>query len=83
MCLEAFLKTKSIIPTSVQYVTLQRYFSHPSLVIYFFGNLAHKTETWTANRWELPVANQLIILIGQSKTGSSSQIIFITLFSSR
>jgi hypothetical protein len=38
-----FLKTKSI-PTSVQYVTLQRYFSHPSLVIYFFATLPIKLE---------------------------------------
>jgi hypothetical protein len=31
----------------VQYVALQEYFSHPRLVIYFFLNLTHKTETWT------------------------------------
>jgi hypothetical protein len=31
-------------------VTLQKYFSHPSLVIYFFFNLTHKTETGTADR---------------------------------
>jgi len=55
------------ISTSALYVNLPKYFSHPSLVIYFF-----------ANRWELLLGNHLD---GQSKTGSSSQIIFITLFS--
>ncbi len=44
-----------------------------------FCNPAHETEKRTANRWELLVANHL----EQSKTGSRSQIIFITLFSSR
>jgi hypothetical protein len=32
----------------VQYVALQEYFSHPRLVIYFFPNVTHKTETWIA-----------------------------------
>jgi hypothetical protein len=33
-------------------MTLQKYFSHPSLVIYFFSNPIDKTRTGTANRWE-------------------------------
>jgi len=37
---------------SVCNLTLQKYFSHPSLVIYLlFCNFTHKTETGTANRW--------------------------------
>ncbi len=31
---------------------LQKHFSHPSLVIYFFPKPTHKTEIGTANRWE-------------------------------
>jgi hypothetical protein len=62
-------------------VTLQKYFSHPSLVIHLFFNLTHKTKTGTANRWETTNSKPLgpIIMIGQSETGSSSQILFITL----
>jgi len=62
-------------------VTLQKYFSHPSLVIHLFFNLAHKTKTGTANRWETTNSKPLgpIIMIGKSETGSSSQILFITL----
>ncbi len=50
-----------------------------------FCNPAHKTEIGTTNRWELLIANHLdqSFTIDQSKMGSSSQIIFITLFSSR
>jgi len=54
-------------------VILQKYFSHPSLVIYIFlTNLAHKTNSKPSG---------LIIMMGQSETlSSSSQIQFITLF---
>jgi hypothetical protein len=38
------------ISSSVQYVTLHKYFSHPSLVIYFFSVPTHKTKAGTANR---------------------------------
>ncbi len=38
--------------TNAQYVTQQKYFLHPRLVICFFSNLTHKTKTRTANRWE-------------------------------
>jgi hypothetical protein len=64
-------------------VTLQKYFSHPSLVIYFFATPPKKTELGTANRWGTTNSKPpgLIIMIGQSETLSSSQIIFITLFS--
>jgi hypothetical protein len=41
-----------MLSTGTQYVTLQKYFSHPSLVIYFFSNPTHKTKTGTSNRWE-------------------------------
>jgi hypothetical protein len=63
-------------------VTLQKYFSHPSLV---FCKPIYKTKTETANRWETTNSKPPgpIIMIGQSETGSSSQIIFITLFSGR
>jgi hypothetical protein len=65
-----------------QYVTLQKYFSNPSLVIYsFFCTLPIKIET--ANKWELTNSKPLgpIIMNNQSEPGSSSQIIFPTLFS--
>jgi hypothetical protein len=65
-------------------VTLQKYFSHPSLVIYFFFNLNHKTETETADICGGITNNkppEPITMMGQSGTLSSSQIIFITLFS--
>ncbi len=60
----------------------KKYFTHLSVVIYFFVNLDPKTET--ANRWETTNSKspRPIIMIGQSETGSSnSHIIFITLFS--
>jgi len=65
-------------------VTLQKYFSHPSLIIYFFGNPSGKTETATACRWgtanskppgttfcDGPIRN----------TGQQSDHIYYTLFS--
>ncbi len=62
-------------------MTLQKCFSHPSLVIHFFFNLTHKSKTGTANRWETTNSKPLepIIMIGQSERGSTSQILFITL----
>jgi hypothetical protein len=49
--------------TCAQYVTVQKHFSDPSLVIYIFSNPIHKTKTGTANRWETanskpPLVNQ-------------------------
>jgi hypothetical protein len=70
-------------------VTLQKYFSCKNifhiqaLVIYFVSNLTHETETGTADRWGITNNKppEPITMIGQSETLSSSQIIFITLFS--
>jgi len=33
-------------------VTLQKYFTHPSLAIYFCGDPPYKTKIVTANGWE-------------------------------
>jgi hypothetical protein len=33
-------------------VSLQKYFSHPSLVIYFFPTPTYKTKIETPNKWE-------------------------------
>jgi hypothetical protein len=58
------------------YVTLQKYFSHPSLVIYFFAMQPIKPKLGNSKPFGL------IIMMGQSETLSSdSQILFITLFS--
>jgi hypothetical protein len=46
--------------SGAQYVALQKYFSHPSLVIYFFfSNATHKTKTGIANRWETTNSNRI------------------------
>jgi hypothetical protein len=50
--------------------------SHPSLVIYFFATPFLKTKSGTANWWE-STDNK------PPERGSSSQIIFVTLFSGR
>jgi hypothetical protein len=72
------------IPGSAQYVTLQKYFSRPFLFL-LFCKPTHKTETRTANGWETTNSKspKPIIMIGWSEIESSSQIIFITLFSGR
>ncbi len=79
-----FLQTPESIPSHAEYATLQKYFSHPSLVIYFFCNPTHYTQTEIANRWKTTNSKTSgrIIMIGQSKTETRSRIIFITLFSS-
>jgi hypothetical protein len=63
-------------------VALQKCFSHPSLVIYFFGTPLIKLEciyeATTNSKSPGP-----IIMFDQSKTGTSTQIVFITRFSSR
>ncbi len=66
-------------------VHMQKYSSHSSLIMYFFPTPFHKTKTGSANWWETSNSKPpgLIIMIGQSGTGSCSQITFITLFSSR
>ncbi len=61
-----------------------KYFLHPCLVIYLFQTPPIKQNS-TANRWETTNSKSPAptIIIGQSETGSSSQIIFITLVSGR
>jgi hypothetical protein len=63
-------------------MTLQEYFSHPSLVVYFC-NATDKIETGTTNKWGTTNSKPPgpIIMMGQSETLSSSQVKFITLFS--
>jgi hypothetical protein len=62
-------------------VTLQKYFSHASLVIYFLETPTHETEIRTASKLvgELPGKHSkppgTIITLGQSEILSSSQII--------
>jgi hypothetical protein len=73
---KGFLTRKSI-PSNVQYVTLHKYFSHPSLVIYFLSTPHIKLKLGLQIGARLLIANHL----DQSETRSSSQIIFITLFS--
>jgi aryl-alcohol dehydrogenase-like predicted oxidoreductase len=49
-----------VIPSGAQYVTLQKYFSRPSLVIYFFCKpTTHRTKTGTAHRWETTTNSKL------------------------
>jgi hypothetical protein len=67
-------------------VALQKYFSHPSLVIYSFATPPIKTEIGTANRWgttDSKPHGPIIMMMGQSKILSNSQITFITFFSAR
>jgi len=59
------------IPSGAQYVTLQKYFSHPSLVIYFFATPHLRLKQ------RLEIGERLPNQLDQSETGSSSQIIFI------
>jgi len=73
------------ISRGTQYVTLQKYFPHPSWGIILFCNPTHKTETRTANRWGTTNSKPPgpIIMMGQSQTPTTSQIVFIRLFSVR
>jgi hypothetical protein len=62
-------------------VTLHKYFSNPSSVVYFFPTLPIKlTNTTTANSWEIINSKPPGLAI---RIGSGSQIIFLTLFSGR
>jgi hypothetical protein len=65
--------------SNAQYVTLQKYFSYPSLVIYLFPTPPIELKLGLQIGGRLVIAKHL----DQSQTGSSSQITFITLFSSR
>jgi hypothetical protein len=62
-------------------VNQQKYFSHSSPVIYFFPTRPIKLKLGLQNGWETTnsKAQEPVIMIGQSETGSTSQIIFITL----
>ncbi len=60
-------------------MTLQKYFSHPSLVIYFFAIPPRKYCRYVGTTNSKPPG--LITMFGQSKTGDIHQIIFIALFS--
>jgi hypothetical protein len=75
-------KSRSI-SSRAQYAIMPKKNSHPRLVIYLFCNPTHKTETGTPNRWGTTNSEppEPIIPMGQSEILSSSQIIFITLFS--
>jgi len=56
--------------SNAEYVTLQKYFSHPSLIIYFFPTPTIKLKLDCTNRWEITDSKSLgpIIMIDQSKT---------------
>jgi hypothetical protein len=72
------------ISSGAQYVTLQKCFSHPSLVIYSFATppitlkLGQQIGGGGTTNSKPPGP---IIMMGQSETLTSSQILFITLFS--
>jgi hypothetical protein len=57
--------------------TCKKYFSHPSLVFFFFPTLPMKLklEFGTANRWETTNSKPPgpIIMIGQLETGSNTR----------
>jgi hypothetical protein len=69
--------------SGILYVNLQKYFSHPSLVIYFFATPPIKLKLGQQIGGGLLIANHLDQSLewADKKTLSSSQIIFITLFS--
>jgi hypothetical protein len=55
--------------------TLQKYFSHPSLVIYSFATSGIQTETGTANMWGITNSKPLgpIITMGPIRNTSDQQ----------
>jgi hypothetical protein len=69
--------------SGAQYVTLQKCFSHPSLVIYCFATQPRKLNLGTANRWGTTNSKPHgpIVMMGRSETLITSQVLFITLFS--
>ncbi len=68
------------ISSGAQYVALDKYFSHPSLVIYFFATppIILKLGQQISTNSNPPGP---IIMIDQSETLISSEIVFIALFS--
>jgi hypothetical protein len=79
-----FVTLQNLMP---KHFWFQADFSHWSLVIYFFATspIKRKLMKLMKNRWETTNSKPPwgIIMIGQSETGNSSQIIFITLLSRR
>jgi hypothetical protein len=71
------------VSTGAQYVTLQKYFSHPNLLVYFFATPPIKLklgqEIGGGSHNSKPP--EPIIMLGQWETLSGSQITFNTLFS--
>ncbi len=63
-------------------MTQQKYFSYPTLVVYFFATPPIKPESGRANRRGITNSKPPgpIITMRKSKTLTGSQIIFITLF---
>jgi hypothetical protein len=79
-----FLELIRSSPAVAQYATaLQKYFLHPSLVIYFFGTPPIKLKLRQQIGGGITNSKPLgpIIMICQSETLSTSQIVFIKLFS--
>jgi len=78
-----FLHTHRI-SKGAQYVTLQKYFTHPSLYSYLLVcNPTHKTESGAANWWATTnnKPHGRISTMGQSETLTRSQIILLHSFS--
>jgi hypothetical protein len=71
-------------PVCDEYVNLAKMFLISKFGYVSFPNPIHKTKIGIANRWGDDYTNceplGPVISIGQSETGNSSQIIFITLF---
>jgi hypothetical protein len=68
------------ISSAAQYVTLYKYFSNPSSVVYFFPTLLIKLTLQLQINGRLLIANHLDY---KSEIGSGSEIIFLTLLSGR
>jgi hypothetical protein len=71
------------ISSGAQYVTLREYISHPSLVIDSFASppVSLKRGQQIGGRTTNSKSPGLFVMIGQSETLSSNQIILVTLFS--
>jgi hypothetical protein len=83
--IQILYKTDRNISSCAQYMTMQKHFSHPSFVVYFFATPTYKTEMWTANRWGTTNSKPpgpIIIMKGpiRNTLSASSHITFITPF---
>ncbi len=76
---KTFLHSEHLHSSSAHYVTLPKYFSHPSFSYVLFCN-PHETEIGIANKWGTTNSEPPgpIIMMGESETLSSN---LITLFS--